>query len=327
MEQQKTFVDRVHQARVKKDTVLCIGLDPQLKYIPPHIRKNAVEKFGPGRAAAAYAFTEFFGPLIPALAPYACVVKPNSAFYEQYGSDGINALEEVIMIADDTDLEVILDAKRGDGGDTAEAYANSAIGDVDALATDGSLVNVWGPLHADAVTVQPGIGEACLAPFLARVRTFGMGVFVVTKTSFTPDSFVEQLRTKSGLAVWERIALWVEEHGSGTEGECGYRNFGVVCGATYPEEAVRMREILRTAFFLVPGYGSQGAPADDAVVSFDANGFGGVVNSSRKILYAYRDKGMPGEQYIEAAVLAAKEARDDLNASLDRAHKRALAHR
>ena len=321
-EKRKTFVDRVFEARAAKDTILCLGLDPQIKLIPPHILLAAVKEFGPTPQACAYAITKFFRTLIPALAEYCCVAKPQSAFYESYGSAGIGALEEVEKIARDEGLEIILDAKRGDGGDTADSYADGYIGEVAFPTEDGSIIQKQGPVRVDAITVLPSIGEACVKHFLDRVRAHGTGVFVVTKSSFIPNSWVEQLRLKTDASVWEAIAQWVQDLGGGTEGESGYRNFGVVCGATMPQEAIRMREILPNAFFLVPGYGAQGAPSDHAVIGFRKDGFGGVVNSSRKILYAYRDEGIDGEAYIEAAVRAARTARDDLNAALDRACKR-----
>lgn len=156
-----------------------------------------------------------------------------------------------------------------------------------------------------------------------RSNTPVPAAFVVDKTSFKPNSEVEQLECKSGLKVWEELALMVQKWGEGTEGEYGYRNLGVVMGATYPEEAVVMRRHIPKGWLLKSGYGKQGGGADGAVVGADEQGFGIIVNSSRGVIAAWQEEQFKcePEKFAEATAKAAEFARDDLNAALKRAGK------
>jgi orotidine-5'-phosphate decarboxylase len=164
------------------------------------------------------------------------------------------------------------------------------------------------------VTVSPPIGDDCVTRFVQRVKNHGTGIFVVDKTSFKPNSRVEQLETKSGLKVWQEIAGMVDEWGADTTGESGYRSVGVVLGATYPEDAPWMRNRLPNSWFLVPGYGGQGGTAEQAVAAVNPDGLGCIVNSSRGITYAYRSERYrcASEDYATAAAHAARDARDEL---------------
>lgn len=310
-----TFTDRLIEAIKEKKSILCVGLDPQVQYLPPFFFGNPNLS---GLEDVARAFLDFNLKIIDAVEPYCVAVKLQMAFYEAYGHYGVWAFEETIRHAKSKGLIVIEDAKRGDGGDTAQAYANGHLGAVDLL-FGGKRAS----FDVDALTIHAWIGESCVNPFIKVAEKHGKGIFVVTKTSFKPNSVIEQLRDKLGLKVWQRLAMFVDEWGQGTEGKYGYRNFGVVMGATYPEDAVEMRKILPNAWFLVPGYGAQGGGADGAVVGVNADGFGCVVNSSRGIIYAYRkDKFYcQPEKFAQAAGQAAKFARDDLNAALKRAKK------
>ncbi|MBI2097228.1 MAG: orotidine-5'-phosphate decarboxylase, partial [Candidatus Sungbacteria bacterium] len=220
---------------------------------------------------------------------FAIAVKPQIAFDEAYGAAGVAAFEATLSYARARGLVRITDAKRGDGGDTAEAYADGHLGEVPFWGTeDGqSLKKIASPIRSDALTVQPWIAEACFKPFLRAIKEHGTGVFVVDKTSFKPNSRIEQTRTESGRTNWETLAELVQELGVGTEGQYGYRNFGVVMGATYPSDAPTMRHILPNSWFLIPGYGAQGGGADDAVAGINEDGLGGVVNSARAVIYAY----------------------------------------
>lgn len=292
-----TFIDRLVEAINAKKSVLCVGLDPQIPLFPEHLRK--LEPYE--------AITTFNKGVINAVAQHAVAVKPQMAFYERFGSQGVRAFEESVRYAKEKRLLVVEDAKRGDGGDTAIAYAEGHIGK-----------DSFAPI--DALTVQPGIGFACLDPFVDVVKRDGNGIFVVTKSSFSPNSFVENLIVEGGDKVWEEIAKVVNQLGQGAEGKYGYTNVGVVMGATYPEDATRMRELVPKSFMLVPGYGAQGGGADGAVLGVDENGLGVLVNSSRDMTYAY-SKGpfaCDGKSFANASGLAAEFAKNDLNSALER---------
>ena len=326
------FADRLCEAVRKKGSFLCAGPDPQLRYMPPHLIREAIELHG-GRtfAAIGWLFYEFNCQLINAIHDIVPCIKPQMAFYEIYGKYGVEAFEKTVAYAKHMGLLVIEDAKRNDGGDTADAYADGHIGQVPFFGPDGDVTNLTvmdSPIRVDCLTVTPYIGADCVGRFVQRVKQFGTGIFVVTKTSFKPNSVVEQLETPedAGLCrVWQAVARMVNVWGEGTEGACGLRNVGVVMGATYPVDAVTMRNILPNAIFLVPGYGSQGAGADEAVAGVRPDGFGAVVNNSRKLIYAWQDaKGKyrcESEKFAEAARSQAIDDRDALVAACKRANK------
>ncbi len=314
----RTFVDKLQAAMREKKSVLCVGLDPQSSSCRPTSSKRWCRPHGKTWDALAAIYRAFNFGIIDAVAEYAAAVKPQAAFYE--ASHHLwEVLEETIAYAKSQGLRVIKDAKRKDGGDTAEAYAQAHIGEVPFF--DGCTVEA--PIRTDAVTIDGYIAEACVSHFVQEIKKHGTGAFVVDKTSFTPNSGVENLVTVGGLKVWEKLAHFVAKWGEGTEGENGYRNLGVVMGATYPEDASKMRSILPKAVMLVPGYGAQGAGADAAIVPFNDDGFGAVVNNSRAIIAAWQ-KGpfaCPSNNFRTATARAAAAARDDLNAALRRAGK------
>jgi orotidine-5'-phosphate decarboxylase len=320
------FTDRCVKAIREKKTVLICGLDPQLRFMPLHLARSAVDKFQRDCQAIGELFFGFNRQIINAVEPFVFAVKPQMAFYEAYGHWGVWAFEQTVAYARDKGLIVIEDGKRGDGGDTADAYAAGHIGEVDFWGNKDNLLDLThlpSPIRVDCLTVQPGIGEDCVGRFVKAVKQYGTGIFVVTKSSFRPNSQVEQLETTSGLKVWQEIAHMVSKWGEGTEGSEGYRNIGVVMGATFPEDAPAMRKILPNAWFLIPGYSGQGGTADEAVVGINKDGFGGGVNSSRALTYAYL-KGQfatTSEDFAKAAGQAAQFSRDELNEALKRAGK------
>ncbi|MCX6724381.1 MAG: orotidine-5'-phosphate decarboxylase [Candidatus Staskawiczbacteria bacterium] len=321
------FADRLCEAIRKKKSILCCGLDPQLCYMPPHLIRTAVEELGRTYSAVGRVFVNFNRQIIDAVADIVVCVKPNFAFYEAYGVDGMIALEDTIAYAKGKGLLVIGDGKRNDGGDTVDAYADGHLGEVPFFG-DGDdpavLKSVVSPFRVDALTVNGYIGEACVGPFVKKVKEHGSGIFVVAKTSFKPDSVIEQL-VVAGVPAWQAMAFYVQKWGEGTEGSCGLRNVGVVLGATYPQDAPKMRELLPDSIFLVPGFGGQGATADDAVIGVREDGLGAVVNNSRNLIYAWRNpKGeyqCESEKFAEAARLQALHDCGMLRESCQKASK------
>lgn len=313
-----TFADRLQAAMLTKKSVLCVGIDPQVYFIPPHIKEEMIRTYPDRDEALAAAFEVFYRPIIEALAPVVPVVKFQAAFWEK-SYFACCARERLIQYARELNLVTITDGKRGDGGDTATAYAQGHIGEIEYL--DGT----WGqaPIRVDALTIHGYIGFDCVDKFVTEIKKHGTGAFVVDKTSFKPNSAIEQLTTERNLKVWEEMAHYVNLWGEGTEGQNGYRNLGVVMGATKPEDVPRMREILLNGIFLGPGYGGQGATADDCALLFNKDGFGAVINDSRRIGGAWQ-KGnymCDPREYVGASVRTAMFARDDLNAALKRAGK------
>jgi orotidine-5'-phosphate decarboxylase len=266
------FADRL-MARVRAlGHPLCAGLDPHLPQIPPLFRRGSM---APGDPATAAAVEDFLTAVLERLAQRVAIVKPQSAFFEQLGWRGVRALERVAARARAAGVLVLLDAKRGDIGSTAGAYAA-------ALAPDA-------PAPVDAMTVNPYLGRDTLAPFIDTAEQHGGGIFVVVKTS-NPGSADYQDRTIEGRLLFEHVAESLRAPVERLRGTAtGWSSLGIVAGATYPGESERLRALLASALFLVPGYGAQGGSARDAVRGFvrgpDGRLEGGIVNSSRALLF------------------------------------------
>lgn len=267
------FADRLFKAVEEKRSHVVVGLDPDYCLLPPAVRdKHEALAYDDETQTRVAACREFLFRLLTELRSEAVAVKPQLAFYEALGSEGYRLYEEVVEAAHSLGYLVIADAKRGDIGSSAEAYAAAHL---DAAG-------------ADAVTVNPWFGSDGLEPFLSRAREGGKGVFVLVKTSNPGSADLQEQALASGRRVYERVADLLRGWTEGTVGESGYANVGAVVGATYPAQAAELRSALPGVPFLVPGYGAQGATAADVAGAFDAAGSGAVVNSSRAILYAYR---------------------------------------
>jgi orotidine-5'-phosphate decarboxylase len=289
------FADRLAQASRLKQSVVVLGIDPQLD------TANA-----PG-IPPGYTLARFCCEIVEACAPSAVAVKPQLAFYEARGLEGMRAFCEIVKLARKLGLITIADAKRGDIGTTSAAYAEAFLGD--------------GDFACDAVTVNPYQGSDALMPFIAKVGK-GRGVFVLVKTS-NPSSGEFQDRNAPDRPIWESVAARVNGWGGDFVGESGLSPVGAVVGATYPMQAMRARELMPAATILVPGYDTQGGSAADAVASARADGSGFIVNASRSLMYAYRKK--DGAKPVEAAAEYAESMRLALNAALATRRVDALA--
>lgn len=315
------FADRLVDEIIRRRSYLCVGLDPQLRYFPPHLLKWAAKEFGPGLKATAEAIIAFNMAIINAVAEYALCVKPQMAFYEKYGSEGIRAFEATMSYLHSMQLIGIEDAKREDGSDTAEAYADGHLGFVEVIGENGQLEKTHSPINSDAITITPWIDIPNFEPFVKTAGSMGKGIFVVTKTSFKPASRLQEMEDYDGVKAWIHLARIVREIGENCVGEYGYSSIGAVMGATYPDEALIMQKELPMAFKLVPGFGFQGGGPDDAVVSVNTDGFGAVINNSRGTNYAWNPKFKTGfdcdpRNFAGAAARACKKGRDDLNAAV-----------
>jgi orotidine-5'-phosphate decarboxylase len=265
------FADRYVEAARRLGNPLCVGLDPHFERIPAEF---GVQPGALASDASADGVQSFFEAVIDLCAGKVPIVKPQIAFFEQLGWRGLRALERIVARAREQGLLVVLDAKRGDLASTAQAYAASYL-----LPTS--------PCRADAITLNPYLGQDSLQPFVDASRAHGVGLFVLARTS-NPGSADFQSQKIEGTPLYERVAQALAPASAALRGESGWSNLGVVAGATFPAEAVALRGILPDALFLVPGYGAQGAGAAAAVASFVPRGnalIGGLVNSSRAILY------------------------------------------
>ena len=303
------FADRLIKQLKKKNSRGCVGLDPRLKRIPQEIKTKAKEEYGPTAEAAGQAFLEFNRGIIDAVKEYVPAVKPQRAFYEQYGAPGVKAFIETVSYAKEQGLVVIADAKRNDIGSTAEAYAAAHLGRPDFWPKEELTA------EADSLTVTPYLGTDGIKPFVDVCREEGKGIFVLVRTSNPSAGEVQDLETTDGELVYEKLAHLVADWGVEVKGKTGYSSIGAVVGATYPQEAERLRKIMKDAYFLVPGYGAQGGGADDVVPCFHEDGLGAVVNSARGIIFAY-EQDKYSDDYQQAAAQAAEEMKTEINRAL-----------
>ncbi len=284
------------------------GLDARLEYVPEFIVKEAIEEYGETRKAAAEAIFRFNCGLIEALSDIVPAVKPQAAYYENLGWEGMEMLERTIRYAKDKGLFVIADIKRGDIGSTAAAYSEGWLGK---SKIGEKLVAGF---DADCVTLNGYMGSDAIKPFLKDAETEDKCVFALVRTS-NPSAIELQDMMAGDRLVYKVMAELVDRWGKTTEvGEYGYNRVGAVTGATYPSDLRQLRKLLPHTFFLVPGYGAQGGTAEDVHYAFDEYGRGAIVNSSRGIMCAWKKTGKDGEDYAEAARAAAIEMRDAIRA-------------
>lgn len=282
------------------------GLDPKLDFIPEFIKAESFEKYGKTLEGAADALLQFNKGLIDALCDIVPAVKPQCAYYEMYGWQGVRALYDTIAYAKEKGMFVITDGKRNDIGTTMQAYAAAHLGSIDIC---GSSVQ---PFGADALTVNGYLGSDGINPLLDICKNDDKGIFVLAKTS-NPSSGELQDRNLDGEPVYLAMGKMCEKWGSDNIGEFGYSAVGAVVGATYPEQLASLREQLKTTFFLVPGYGAQGGGAKDVAGGFDKNGRGAIINSSRGIMCAYKKGDYTEKDFAKAARDEAIRMRDELN--------------
>jgi orotidine-5'-phosphate decarboxylase len=273
-EEEPNFADRLGQAVERKRSQLVVGLDPRLDLLPMELRGEGVL----GRAAGASAVARFCKGIVDAVGPYVVAVKPQSAFFEALGSDGIRALEEVSDYARSSGLLVLLDAKRGDIGSTARAYVSAFL----------EPRNGLGPI-ADAMTVSAFLGHDSVEPFLAACRRHGAGVFMLVRTSNAGAADIQDLVLSDGRPLWQYLAALVHEWGQPLVGERGMSSVGAVVGATYPRAVSEARRLMPQTPLLLPGIGAQGATPADVARAFTSGPASALVTASRSVIFAFRD--------------------------------------
>lgn len=296
----------------KTGAPIVVGLDPMLKFVPEHIRKEAFKQFGETLEGAAEAIFQFNKGIVDAVCDLIPAVKPQIAMYEQFGIPGLSAFAKTVAYCKEKGLIVIGDIKRGDIGSTSSAYAAGHLGKV----TIGSK-SCYG-FNEDFVTVNPYLGSDGVKPFIDVCKEEKKGIFVLVKTS-NPSSGEFQDRIIDGKPLYEHVGKMVDEWGRELMGDA-YSYVGAVVGATYPEMGKILRDIMPKAYILVPGYGAQGGKGRDLVHFFNKDGLGAIVNSSRGIIAAYqndayKDKFGP-ENYADASRAAVIDMKEDIAQAL-----------
>lgn len=291
-----SFSDRLAEA-VRRKGPLCVGLDPRWELLPTGLWNRNADS---GLEGMADAFQSFCLRVLELIAPYSAIVKPQSAFFELAGVEGMRALRNVLERARQIGFVTILDAKRGDIASTAAAYADAAFG---GAKSNRWTIPVW---NADALTVNPYLGQDAVEPFLSAARAAARGVFVLVRTS-NPGAGLFQDLLCGGQPVYRHVANEVVKWNAATIGECGLGDVGAVVGATHPKELADLRAAMPGVWFLVPGYGAQGGTAADVKGAYLPDGLGAIVNSSRGITFAFHPDDPDWQSTIVEAVKRAQE--------------------
>lgn len=299
--------DRLIENIVSKQNPTVAGLDPKLDYIPAYIKEESFKKYGKNLEGAADALLTFNKGLIDQLCDIVPAIKPQAAYYEMYGWQGVKTLAQTIAYAKSKGMFVMTDGKRNDIGTTMEAYATAHLGVTD---IEGTKEQAFG---ADALTVNGYLGSDGINPLLNICKEKDKGIFVLCKTS-NPSSgeLQDMLLLDTQEKIYEHMGKMCENWGKEIMGKYGYSGVGAVVGATYPEQLKELREKLRTTFFLVPGYGAQGGGANDVKNAFDKNGIGAIINSSRGIMCAWKKQNAEPEDFAKAARKEAQRMREDI---------------
>ena len=297
------ITDRLIERIIELQNPTCVGLDTSFDYLPDDMRAGA-KNF----SDVAERIFDFNKKLIDTLYDVVPSVKVQIAYYEMYGAEGLKAYEATLKYAAEKGLVVIADAKRNDIGSTAACYSKAFLGETE---VNGARFSAF---PSDFLTVNGYLGTDGIAPFVEDCAKRGKGIFVLVKTSNPSSGELQNLLLENGTPVYEYMGGLVEKWGEPTAGRYGYS----AVGATHPAEAASLRAKLPHTFFLIPGYGAQGANAEMLKCCFGKNGLGGVVNNSRGIICAYKKT---GGTYYEAARAAALAMKKDLSETIGRMGK------
>jgi len=301
------FADRLCEAVKTKKTSLVVGLDPVYSRLPVTIRSHRQMNDEFDADAAVDAIFDFCTQVMRIVAPMVPAVKINIAFFEKYLWEGLETYYALISEAEDLGLEIIGDVKRGDIGHTAETYAIAHL-------QNPELAGLEDTLAPDAITINGYMGADGIEPFADVANQQGKGVFVLVRTSNPSAAAIQDVVDADGKMIYEIIADIVGQIANKPEriGKNGYSNVGMVVGGTAPKITSALRHNYDKVWFLVPGYGSQGASAADCIRFCKPDGTGALINASRSIIYAY-EKPKYKEQFgddwkrcIEQAVIDAK---------------------
>ncbi len=302
----KNAMDKLINRIKETNNPTVMGLDPRYDMIPESIRT----KYSEDIEGACKAILEFNKELIDSVYDIVPAVKPQIAFYEMFGEEGIKVFNETCKYAKQKGMIIIADVKRGDIGSTAAGYSNAYLGKTPIGEEKVSIYDV------DFVTVNPYLGIDGVKPFIDDCKEYGKGIFILVKTSNKSSGELQDLKLENGITIYEKVAELVKSWGEDLVGEYGYSSVGAVVGATYPIQIKELREIMPKTYFLIPGYGAQGGKAEDIALGFK-DGIGGIVNASRSLMLAYKsdrwkDK-YSEKEFGKATRAEAIRMRDELN--------------
>ncbi len=279
--------DQLIEGIKDKKNPCIVGIDPEWHKMPE------CYKYG----LTARGVVEWATNVIDAVADIVPAVKPQMAFFEVFGADGVRVHQQVVQYAHDKGLVVIDDSKRNDIGNTAKAYAYAH------LAKSG-------PINADFMTVSPFLGTDSLQPFIDIAVRDEKGIFVLVRTSNPGSAEISEAANAQGEKIQNWLASYIHTVGRDCIGKYNYSDIGAVVGATFPKEAQLLRSIMKDSFFLVPGFGAQGGGVKDVIPCFNEDGLGAVVSSSRDVLYKHLEM----EEYDGTPAMYAEIVRNQAKA-------------
>lgn len=309
------FADRLVNAVKDKRTSLVVGLDPVYNRLPDAIKSHRAMNDENDAAAAVDAIFDFSTQLMRIIAPLVPAVKMNIAFFEKYLGEGVETFYSLISEAEELGLEIIADVKRGDIGHTAEMYAEAHL-------KNPELVGLEDTITADAITVNGFAGAEGIEPFAKAADAEGKGVFVWTRSSNPGGAAIQDFADADGKKLYQQIADIVNEIActDGRIASCGYSNVGMVVAGLSNEQAEAFRKKYDKIWFLVPGYGAQGATAQDCVKYCRKDGTGALISASRSIIYAYEKpqyKEQFGDDWKKCIAQAVADAKVDLSRAME----------
>ena len=285
------IVDKLYN-RINERGVVCLGLDTAIDYVPDSIRSNK---------SISEAIFEFNKAIIDKTLDVVACYKVQIAYYEALGIEGLIAYKNTLEYLRKNDAIIIADVKRGDIAATASQYAKA---------------HFTGDFEADFITLSPYMGMDSIEPYMSYMESGNKGVFVLVRTSNKGAEDFENIDTSWGSKVFKAVGDKITTLGETVKGQCGYSAIGGVIGCTHVEEGKEIRERYKNMFFLIPGYGAQGGKAKDVALYLN-NGNGGVVNSSRGILLAYKKENRP-EEFADCARKEAIRMRDEIKLAVDK---------
>jgi len=306
----KNAIDVLIEKIKQTNNPTVMGLDPRYDMIPKCITSKYLQDID----GACDAILEFNKALIDATYDIIPAVKPQIAFYEMFGTKGIETFKKTCEYAKQKGMVIIADIKRGDIGSTAAGYSNAYLGKTPLGEKEEPIFDV------EFITVNPYLGIDGVKPFIDDCKKYAKGMFILVKTSNPSSGELQDLKLETGKTVYEAVGELVNNWGQELTGENGYSSIGAVVGATYPQQLEELRKMMPNTYFLIPGYGAQGGKAGDIALGFDKDGLGGIVNASRSLMCAYKQdrwKDTFAEvQFAEATRAEAIRMRDELNSAI-----------
>lgn len=296
------MIDKLIERIKELNNPTVVGLDPREEIIPEFIRKESYRKYGRTLKGLANAYFKFNKMIIDEIYDLVPAVKPQISMYEELGPDGIDCFIKTIKYAKEKNLIVISDIKRGDIASTAKSYSRGHIGRVSVGGNEHKVFD------ADFVTINGYMGYDAISPYIENCKELDKGMFVLVKTSNPNSGDIQDLKTEDGRYVYEHMGELVSKWGEELIGKYGFSKIGAVVGATYKEQGKILRDQNPNTFFLVPGYGAQGATAEDLKGCFNEDGLGALINSSRGIIAAYKKDEYKDRYSEEEFHKAAREA-------------------